>query len=46
VLDGYRPVVQIIYQTITATHATAAHGTITFTPPTSISGTQNGIAGA
>ena len=45
-LDGYRPMVQIIYRTITATHATAARGTITFTPPTSISGTQNGIAGA
>ena len=45
-LDGYRPMVQIIYRTITATHATAAHGPITFTPPTSISGTQNGVAGA
>jgi uncharacterized protein YegL len=44
-LDGYRPMVQIIYRTITATHATAAHGSITFTPPTSIDGTQNGVAG-
>jgi uncharacterized protein YegL len=45
-LDGYRPMVQIIYRTISATHATAAHGTITFTPPTSVPGTQNGVAGA
>jgi uncharacterized protein YegL len=45
-LDGYRPLVQIIHRTITATHATAAHGTITFTPPTSITGTQSGAAGA
>jgi uncharacterized protein YegL len=45
-LDGYRPMVQIIYRTITATHATAAHGAITFTPPTSISGTQSAVAGA
>jgi uncharacterized protein YegL len=45
-LDSYRPLVQIIHRTITATHATAAHGTITFTPPMSITGTQSGVAGA
>jgi uncharacterized protein YegL len=45
-LDGYRPMVQIIYQTITATHATGTRGIITFTPPTSIPGTQSGVAGA
>lgn len=45
-LDGYRPLVQIIHRTITATAATAAYGTITFTPPTSVTGTQNGVAGA
>ena len=45
-LDGYRPMVQIIYQTITATHATGTRGIITFTPPTPIPGTQSGVAGA
>ena len=45
-LDGYRPMVQIIHRTITATHATAAHGTLTFSPPTSWTGTRNGVAGA
>jgi len=44
-LDGYRPMVRIIYQTITATHATGTRGIITFTPPTSIPGTQSGVAG-
>lgn len=45
-LDGYRPMVQVIYRTIAATHATAAQGTTTFTPPASISGAQNGVADA
>ena len=45
-LEGYRPLIQIIHRTITATHATAAQGTITFTPPASTTGTQSGVAGS
>ena len=44
-LDCYRSMVQTIHRTITATQATAAQGTTTFTPPTSIPGTQSGVAG-
>jgi uncharacterized protein YegL len=45
-LDGYRPMVQVIYRTIAATHATAAEGTTTFTPPVSVTGAHTGVADA